>query len=62
MKRIPNTKNFALRIDKEYFEKLQVYAQNNKISVNTAINWAIDEFLSNGFPPIKNEHDDSNNH
>lgn len=55
MKRIPNTKNFPLRMDKEYFEKLEVYAQNVKISVNTAINWAIDEFLRNTKLPHDNK-------
>jgi predicted HicB family RNase H-like nuclease len=41
-----NVKNFPLRIDKKTYEKIELYASQMKISVNTAINWVLDEFAS----------------
>lgn len=46
MKNNNENKNFALRLDNRHYERIQIYAKQMKISVNTAINWAIDEFCS----------------
>lgn len=45
-KRINNVKNFPLRVDNKIYDRIELYASQMKISVNTAINWALDEFAS----------------
>lgn len=52
-KKIENEIRFVLRIEKDSRDKLELYSKSKKISMNTAINWAIDEFCANRKHEIK---------
>lgn len=51
MKKVNKPKTFVLRLEFEKYEKLDKLAKEMKISVNTLVNWSLEEFLRKSVTP-----------
>lgn len=46
-KRIENVKMISLRLDNKSYPELETLTKEYKVSVNTILNWAVEEYLKN---------------